>query len=238
MIAITFDTDHMTDPMMRVFLRDILPPRIATTFFCYRPFESLAGAGHEIGLHPYFGPASGDWLETTLALRDTIARAMGVTAAGVRPHSLKCSQNFLVQLHDAGFGYVSTVELPTRSPIPAYRHTWGPIEIPIRYMDNMDLWKRDKRGLPHRCFAPEILDMALNGPELFCFDFHPIHIYLNTSTFADYEAWTKAGRPELAQPVERNAYGVRDFFLDLCHAMLERGESGMTCGAVAATVAD
>ena len=232
----TFDTDHMTDHTMAVFQDEILPPEFAYSFFCYKPFPVLAARGHELAIHPHL-EASESWVDKIRAMRAELSLAHGEEPMGLRPHSLACSQNLIVQLNSLGLEYVSTISLPAGMEADCFRYPWGPVEIPIRYMDNMDLWARDKTGLSAKCFARETIDRALDSRSAFCFDFHPIHIFLNTSTFGDYEAWVNAGRPPLERPVQRQGYGVRDFFLEICNESAKRGLKFTNCRDAARQVA-
>lgn len=236
-IVITFDTDHMTDPMMEVFVRTILANDVACTFFCSQWFPSLTNVQHvELALHPYLANSS-EWIAKTIDLRSAVSAGSGRRIAGLRPHSLMCSQKYLVDLDEIGITYVSSISVPVEQEVSPFRYPWGPVEIPIRYMDNMDLWWRDKRGSGRSCFDTATIDLALASSTLFCFDFHPIHIYLNTTRFADYEAWVRDGRPNLEKPIERASYGVRDFYIELCNAIRRSGALHGTCADVATNFA-
>ena len=226
MIALTFDTDHMTETMMSRFL-DILPSGLPFTFFCHRPFSSLKRGRDEIAMHPYLAIPE-RWLEVTNALRAEI-ESMADPLVGLRPHSLMSSQPYLVQLHEIGIRYISSITIHPDQDMPCFRYPWGPVEIPIRYMDNMDLWARDRTRQSETCFSRSSITKAIAAKNLFCFDFHPIHIFLNTSRLEDYEQWGRAGRPELSDPVERPDYGTRDFFLDLCREITRSGAPVVTC---------
>jgi hypothetical protein len=232
MIVLTFDTDHMTERMMDIFIDRIMPPDITATYFCSRPFASLRGAKGELAPHPVLEP-SRPWLQ---ALQDKIREVEDFYQAeveGLRTHSLVSSQQMMVQLNTLGLSYVSSIAIPYSANIAPFRGPWGVVEIPIRYMDNMDLWARDKTGLQSRCFDEAIIELAMTEGQHFCFDFHPIHIMLNTAQFADYETWVQRGRPELDDLVKRRCYGTRDFFLDLCAAIRRAGREHVTCATIA-----
>ena len=231
MIALTFDTDHMTDGMMAQF-GQIIPSDFPYTFFCHRAFPKLRFDKSEIAMHTNLR-APESWIDVTTALRSEIEAIAG-PVSGLRPHSLMCSQLYLVRLHEIGIVYVSSITIDPEQDMPCFRYPWGPIEIPIRYMDNMDLWSRDKAGLTQTCFSKKVIESAICSRQLFCFDFHPIHIILNTSRFGDYEQWVHDGRPDLPKPIERRDYGTRDFFLDLCREIRRSGAEIATCRQAAA----
>ena len=228
MIIMTFDTDHMTENMMAVFLNEIVPKALPATFFCYKVFDCLVGASQEVAMHPSFAEGEA-WLPATRKLQTALADKHDVVPRGLRPHSLMSSQRYVVDLNGLGFEYISSISVPSAVDIACFRYPWGPVEIPVRYMDNMDLWARDKTHQTTACFEPRIIADAVTAKGVFCFDFHPVHIYLNTSRFEDYEEWVKAGRPELSRPIERAAYGTRDFFFDVCEAAAREGLKMLTC---------
>jgi hypothetical protein len=234
MIVFSFDTDHMTERMMALFVERILPPNLSCTFFCTQPFEVLRGRGHEIAAHPFLKERE-SWVAETAQLRAKLEGVAGGPIRGVRPHSLVSSQTYIIDLDARGVQYLSSITVSAATDVAAFRYPWGPVEIPIRYMDNMDLWARDKRRLAHTPFSRDIIDFALDA-RLFCFDFHPVHLLLNTSAFSDYEAWVREGRPELLSPIERPDCGVRDFFLDVCAAIEKRGSPLATCAEIATSV--
>lgn len=231
-IAITFDTDHMSQDGLAYFLEAVLPKNITATFFCYQPFACLRGTAHEVAAHPYLAGSS-DWLSTAKHLIHQIEDDNQCEIKGLRPHSLMSSQNFIVQLNSIGLKYVSSISAHPDLDTDAFRYPWGPVEIPIRYMDNMDLWARDKAQQPVHCFSKSHIKNAVSCEGLYCFDFHPIHILLNTSVFNDYENWTREGRPELKSCVVGTGYGVRDFFLDVCDAIISAEQTVHLCKDIA-----
>lgn len=231
MIAITFDTDHMTPDGLSYFIDAVVPKSIRATFFCYRPFVCLNSTDHEVAVHPYLAESS-DWISTTRELIDKVESASNRKVRGLRPHSLMSSQNYIVKLNSIGMDYVSSISAHPEMDVDVFRYPWGPAEIPIRYMDNMDLWARDKTHQTGECFSKSHIENALNSSGVYCFDFHPIHILLNTSHFSDYEEWTSRGRPELKSCVGSESYGVRSFFLDICSAIERAGDTAYLCSDI------
>jgi hypothetical protein len=187
MIAITFDTDHMSERSMETFLSTFDVPGSAT-FFCTRRFECLAGSRHERAIHPFLN-ATTDWVGATREL----ANEVGGDIVGVRSHSCTASQQYAVQLHAMGFLYVSHAIFPGHAGLKPFRHPWGVWEMPIYYMDNMDYEMRELIGEGHRPFEAHNITTALANPDsLFVFDFHPVHILHDTRRRADYQSWVAA----------------------------------------------
>jgi hypothetical protein len=221
-ICLSFDTDHLDEARMREFLDDVAVPG-AATFFCTQRYASLGGA-HELCPHPFLQEGV-DW-EKELAS----GRADFPAAVGWRSHSCVYSHLLAQRLAQDGYRYVSIRdELGARGLAP-YREAWGVWHLPIFYMDNLDFsYSRFWGGHRHRPFAPELIDAALSDDGLYVFDFHPIHLMLN-STSADAYLERRAGFVS-GGPMERlrcDGYGARDFYDDLSAAMQAAGVRSQT----------
>ncbi len=227
MIVLSFDTDHMTDNMMGLFLSECLPSEVPTTFFCTQRYSELAKRRNaEIALHPVLDHTH-DWKSITEGMIADIGSTEGVS--GIRAHSCAYQQKYGVLLSELGLHYVSQVTLPFECEVEPFMHPWGIWEIPIRYMDNMDMWASERSGLTARKFSVKVLEAAISSKTPFCFDFHPVHILLNTSCMEDYARWAEAGRPEISALARNRNYGVRDYFNDLLQLAADANAEFSTC---------
>lgn len=218
MIFITYDTDHMTEARMESFLSTFRIPGEAT-FFCTERFGSLESKDndrHEIGLHPFLDDQT-DWMAVVTALRGQWPRSKSIR--GVRAHSCTYSQRFGVNLSKAGFEYVSHVTVPISAPLQPYMYPWGIIEVPIHYMDNMDFTQVEVYP-DHTPFDLNFIQDAVSSPLAFIFDFHPIHLLINSTSAAEYAVWWELGCPHDYCCEGR---GVRDFYNDLVDIMIASG---------------
>lgn len=225
MICLSYDTDHMSAPGMVQFLREFAPPGCGT-FYLWQPFGDIDWKGHEIAPHPYLQRT--DNLENEI--RD-FSRSVGLyddkpIATGMRIHSCVYAHTVGVAAKALGFTYVSMASHPPEAGLHPYRHPWGVWEMPIYYMDNMDFctpvnWP----DIGHQVFSRDVITRAISEPGLFVFDFHPLHIALNTTSYAGYQlvkgqVFNGTGTPyDHALP----GYGVRSFYLDLLEAMDKAG---------------
>lgn len=232
MIAITFDTDHMSDASMETFISSFEIPGEAT-FFCtrrYALFDSAFRGRHEIALHPVFKPGD-DWGKVTTRLRQEV----GDPVYGVRPHSCAYDHHYGVYLAEHGFRYVSQSTWLYRAGLLPHLHPWGVWEIPIYFMDNMDYSHvAVAKGRP--AFSPRVIERALSEDGLFVFDFHPILLLLNAANAAEYQEWTRAGRPDLFNESTSKIRGSAVFFRELVQAMNGAGQKshGLNMIAMAA----
>lgn len=191
------------------------------TFFCTQTYECLSSSTHELAPHVTLREGA-DWDE---ALREM--RGLFPDAVGWRSHSCVFSHLLAEQLWRLGYRYVSVHdELDHPRPEPR-RHAWGLWQLPIYYMDNLDFSAPRFWSGGHETFRRATIEQAVSGDGLYVFDFHPVHLTLNSPSVDEYFA----RRPLLAEgrPVDEIAYagrGARTFYDELCSAMHDsRNES-------------
>ena len=223
MIALTFDTDYVDDRRMAEFLDLVTIPGEAT-FFCTRRYAVLDGMQHELCPHPTL-QAGADWSDELERYR-----ALFPAAIGWRSHS--CVYSHLIAEHLAAEGYVyaSTVDrLGEPRPRP-YREAWGLWQLPIYYMDNLDFSARRHWPLAiTEPFAPNLIERALTDDGVYIFDFHPIHVLLNSPSAEAYFERRDAfltGSP-LAE-LRHAGPGTHDFYGVLIAAMEAAGTASVT----------
>lgn len=226
MICITFDSDWMTEISMSRFLAEFNIPGKAT-FFLHQRFNCLAKTDNEIAPHPFITDLS-DWRQNLGNLRDSI----GSPATGIRPHSCVFSHEIGLGLKELGYKYVSQANNIYQDGLAPFRHPWGLWEMPIFYMDNMDFWMRKNwPSLDHTSFSRELIDRAISGDDLYVFDFHPLHIALNTRTSDDYQAVKEQIIKDGKSPFDLafSGRGARTFFIELCNAMAQNENYSNSC---------
>ena len=219
MICLTFDTDHMDEARMTQFIdTHNLPGKV--TFFCTRQFTSLSGSGFEVAPHPLL-EAGADWTTELLAMRQ-----MFPAAVGWRSHSCVFSHLLARWLGENGYNYVSVEERFGQPGIQPTRHPLGTVwQIPIYYMDTFDIsrkmfWTGDERPPFDKAF---ILG-ALDPQGMYVFDFHPIHVMLNTPNPEFYFSARERYRTgEADRQLRYQGYGVGDFFQELCDQLRDTG---------------
>jgi hypothetical protein len=227
MICLTFDSDHMDEPRMAEFLDRIEIPG-AGTFFCTQHYACLDATHHETGPHPTLEMGM-DWRAELDRMR-----AMFPNAKGWRSHSCVFSHLLAEWLADNGYRYVSTNDQFGHRAIQPVRHPWGVWHFPIFYMDNMDFsaahfWEDDDNA--DGPFSDRFIDAALADDGVYVFDFHPIHLLLNTPGRDHYFA--VRDRFKVGERLEELAYGgvgTRSFFERLCTAMREGGRQSANLG--------
>jgi hypothetical protein len=231
LICLSFDTDHVDQPRMEEFLRDVPFPGVGT-FFCTERYEALDGGPHELCPHPTL-EEGGDWTAELDRKREEFPEARGV-----RTHTCINSHPISIEFHRRGFEWVSARDEPGRRGITPYREAWGVWHVPIYYMDNMDFSFGDYwPGASDGPFGSELLEAATRESGLYVFDFHPIHLMLNSTSAQEYFA--RRDRFKAGEPIEElrcEGYGAGEYFADLVGLMREAElESVGISDALAAT---
>ena len=116
--------------------------------------------------------------------------------------------------------------------IQPVRHPWGVWHFPIFYMDNMDFssgcfWSSETEGP----FSDTMIEAALADDGVYVFDFHPIHLLLNTPERARY--FSVRDRFKAGVALDQLVYagnGTRRFYERLCAAMARDGLKSLSLG--------
>ncbi len=228
MITLTFDTDHMSEARMAAFLDEVPIPGRAT-IFCTQRYACLEGTHHELAPHPYLGESS-DWSRELSSMRQMLPHARSW-----RSHSCVYSHIVAEWVGKNGYECVSTQDRLYQKGNMPIRETFGVWQFPIYYMDNLDFsdqrfWGRAGR----RPFEFGLIETALKEPGHYVFDFHPIHLLLNSPNFEFYAAAREGFKSEEGiASLAFSGYGVRNFYNDLIIAMRATGQiSGSLCESV------
>ena len=211
---------------------------VRATFFCTH--GGIAVPGHERALHPNFR-RSGDALtclrdklgEQYATLNDTevyhhvleTTRAFSPDAKGVRAHSLYYDTQLLPLYQASGLQYDSSYCLPFVDGIRPFFKEHAILEIPIYYMDHLDLMEQRT--------SFDLDRLALDRCGVKVFDFHPNMIYTNAPTCEFYER-TKAfyHDPEHLRSARHAGRGVRTLLLSLLAAIHQQHLMTATLGDV------
>jgi peptidoglycan/xylan/chitin deacetylase (PgdA/CDA1 family) len=174
-VCLTFDVDFAPDYMLDHVLTILARADVPATFYATHHSEvlrELAAVGkHEVGLHPYTGPATtqGENLE---AIVDDLRRSYP-EAVGTRFHVLHHSYRDLLTLGRLGLQYdVSTLRFGTPYLLPAHHRDLGLVLLTYSWEDGIS----ENAGIPLRL---ETLDVE--SPGLKIFNFHPMNVFINGS---------------------------------------------------------
>lgn len=226
MIVLTFDTDYMTAEDLRRFADEYAFPGTGT-FFLWQPMRGLTLGDHELGLHPFLGE-NAPWMDTV----DAMIRDGGRDVYSVRPHSCAYSHMLGIHLAKRNVRCISQATSLFTTGLRAQRQPWGLWELPIYYMESMDFtFSYNWPELRHEPFDASVIDKSLTEPGLYVYDFHPLHVAMNTSSFTQYQSVRDDVVSGRVSPFDVNfpGRGSRTFFLELIERMERSGTQSVTC---------
>lgn len=133
-------------------------------------------------------------------------------SVSVRSHSMTQNSLILDEFEKKNLLFDCNTFIPFSSDmvIKPYKHwTKKLVKVPYFWEDDVHIlynWSWD-------------VERYLNYTGLKVFDFHPIHLFLNTENLSRYENAKKDldNYSSLVKHINKNKRGVRDFFLDIIH---------------------
>jgi hypothetical protein len=233
-IVLSFDVEWAGPAIVNDILAELDKRGLAGTFFCTH--NGIDVPGHERALHPNFR-RDGDTIRQLqkkfgpefdkLSDDDVIRQVLETTwnfcpeAVGLRTHSLYFELKLLAMMKQLGLDYDSSCMLPLQGHISPFSTMWGITEIPIYYMDHMDL----VNGLT----GFRVDDLKLDQKGLKVFNFHPTLIYLNAESDESYQkAKLDYTDPDALLKKRFTGRGTRSLFLDLLDTMASGSFKTMT----------
>ena len=230
MISLTFDTDYVGEADLRRFVEQFDLPGEGT-FFLWRPFRDLRLGVHELAPHPFYSETR-SWSETL----DEFENVWGRRGDVIRTHSCVYSHYMGVDLARRGYRATSHTTPLGQMGLTPYRQPWGLWELPIYYMDSMAMtFGRNWPSYNDEPFDERIIEAAVEDQTgLYVFDFHPVHVILNTSSYDQYQTVRSqivegdASLFDLAFPGQ----GCRAFYERLLTRMRDSGVRSVTGSAV------
>jgi hypothetical protein len=201
------DTDWCPEEVLRYSLALFEKHALPCTVFATGHYETL---GHydasriEIGLHPNFKDTTAEGYEAKL--RELCK--MYPQAQGVASHAMMSSTPLLHLFKQCGMKYDRNLLRYKDSNATAFYYFNGLLRLPIFWED--DIWFTVEPGVP---FTAELL---ANESFRCIFNFHPIHLYLNTESPLHYQSF-KAFQHDLKklEGYIGKGYGTRNFLGDL-----------------------
>ncbi len=218
-IAITLDIDWAPDFMIDFVAEKLAAKRVKATWFVTHQSPAIDRLRQhpglfELGIHPNFLPGSTHGTTTS----DILHHCMGLVpeAISMRTHALVQSSPLLAQVMKKTPITIDVSLLlpymPELQPVEYYWQGNRLLRIPYFWEDDLEMER------PSPCWHLAPLLEASKGLKVF--DFHPIHIYLNSANMEPYQALKKqapdlmAATPTQAKShIEPNA-GTQTMFLE------------------------
>lgn len=215
MLCITIDIEWSPDELVESVVQTLNEHKVKATFFATHP---ITINGHEISLHPNYSTAN--------KYRKTITKLHNLfpNSKGVRSHRLTTDEMLLPIYKELGLVYDSGYVMMNMKNIQPFYLEHDIVEMPIFYMDRLHF---DEPRFYKKGFS--INSMDLNSAGLKVFDFHPIHIFINTNKVDLYQ---KAKRyyheSKLLEQFKNKNKGIGTYFSDLLQYIVSTGTKTYT----------
>lgn len=201
--SISIDTDWVSDDVLQFTIDLINRFGIQATFFCTNQTDCDFNK-HEIAIHPNF---------TSLDFNRHIDEMLSIfpMAKGIRSHSLFYSERMRPIFYQKGIEYTSNYMLFEHKNLTPCMVSPTVIELPIFFMDTFNLIMKG----PKANFATDVDKLTEVGLKVY--DFHPIHVYMNTYSFEHYEEFKHEYKnsAKLKTYINTKYYGIRNYLEDL-----------------------
>lgn len=211
---ITFDIDWAHDEIIHDLIDLVSQTKVPTTWFFTHDTKTLdrlrENDSFELGIHPNFNNLLvGDFYNGRTAT-EVVERLMGFIpeATVARSHSITQSSRITQIFRSVGITHESNDYIPITANIEIrpWRLESGVVRVPYFWSDE----------LACSSYPDIMISKALDSRGLKIFDFHPIHVFLNTESLDRYERT----RPLHHKPKELikhryDGYGSRNRLLEL-----------------------
>ncbi len=209
--AVTIDFDWAPDALIEDTSALLGRYGVSATFFATHKHGAVIPARHEIGVHPKMLENFLEGTPPETVLRDIMA--LYPSARGVRNHSLCACTRFYRLYTPHGLQYESNMLCYGVHHLRPFWMVEGVVQLPLFWEDDLHMDYAARLG--HRMFS--LQPLQLERPGLKVFNFHPVHLWLNTESAAHY----LAAKQYYHEPHELERFrnterpGVRTMFVQL-----------------------
>ena len=212
-IFLTFDLDWAHEEVVSDTIDLINQSGVSSTWFVTHKssvLEKLSKQENvELGIHPNFSIPFNQFNKINKKPEKVLDDLLDIVpdAKSVRSHSLFHSERLVDLFNDCGLSHISNYFIPHGSGLAVRPFSiWEDmVMVPHCWQDNVAL----KMNLPF----PDKIELLESH---FVFNFHPIHIFLNTENLERYELSRKdQSNPKELIKQRYKGYGTRDIFLKL-----------------------
>ena len=219
MPIITFDVDWAPDFIIEEIKEVLVDNKIKSTWFITNDFPILKELKNnslfELGLHPNFEQSSTQGKNETEIL--TNLKKIIPKAKSIRTHKFFQSSIILDLFQKYGIENDSSILLPHVKNInPHYIKYFNLYRFPVFWEDDVEMANKDNWLINHN---------ELDLPGMKIFNFHPIHIYLNSCDMKTYSlikqdiGIEKMNHQNSKKFINNTKAGVRTFFDQLIDSL-------------------
>ncbi len=204
MIALTFDTDWVQEETLVELCKNLSNNHLKATFFVTREYKYLKNPLFEINPHINFNSHYSDYKKEFLKIGKTIHKK----TKGIRNHSLYFHERLREIWRQSGIKYSINQLLPLVEDLKPFYISKSVLELPLYFLD---YWYLENNQKPKF----DINDLKLGKPGLKIFDFHPIHLSLNTPSLNYYQKFRHFyHKPKMIKKYSFKGRGIGSLFFD------------------------
>jgi len=209
---LTFDTDWAPDYVIDYVSEKLEKLKIKATWFITHDSPSIRKLGKnslfEIGLHPNFANNSTQGNNVNDILKNL--KEIVPKAESIRTHGLLQSSEIFLKFKEFGIKNDVSILLHEESFLkPHYSKYFQITRFPYFWEDDVEMVTRNWKNIEKY--------FSISGLKIF--DFHPIHIFLNSDTMEKYDELKQMGYPKIEQKLmskfRNKSIGVNTFFDNL-----------------------
>ena len=213
-IFLTFDVDWCSDDVLSYTLDILEKHNTKATIFMTNNTPLInrirANKNIELGLHPNFNNLLRGDFKYGKSIDDVLSYYKKIVpeAISVRSHSMTQNTHILDSFEKFNFIFECNTFIPFSSNVALkpYKHwTKKLIKTPFFWEDDIHCiyeWKWD-------------VNLFLKNKGLKIFNFHPIHVFLNSENLTKYEASKKVSSHSELINLKNKRYGTESFLYDL-----------------------
>lgn len=214
-IYLTIDVDWACDKVIESCANILLERNVSATWFITHEtplINDMRGVEQfELGIHPNFNfLLNGDFRNGRCA-EEVVDRLLNIVpeAKSVRSHSMTQSSILLDLFFEKGLTHESNHFIPEQSHIELrpWQHWAGLVKVPYFWEDDVYCLTKENSSM----------ESLLLRKGLKVFDFHPIHIFLNTENMSRYNRCrgVLGDHEKLSSYINNDFFGTRDRLLEL-----------------------
>jgi hypothetical protein len=220
-LFLTFDIDWANDDVLKDTIHLVEQADVAATWFVTHKTPVLERLSEnpkfEVGIHPNFNPLLSGSHDAGRNAEEVVQRCLEIApgAKAVRSHSMTQSSVLLEVFKESGLTHDANHFVPYSTGIELKPWlSWnGLVRVPYSWEDDVHILY-DSIGIRQDC--PRGIAINRSDRGLKVFDFHPVHIFLNTESLERYERT----RPLHQNPAELikhryQGYGTRSRLIEL-----------------------
>jgi len=214
MIIITLDIDWASDFVIKKVDEMLKERNIKATWFVTHKSAHLKNLSknrnYELGIHPNFLPNTTQGKTPKEILKKL--KKIVPNAVSLRTHSLHQNSHLLSLYKDYGIKFDASLLLyKTKNIEPHYNPLFELQRIPFFWEDDVEIYEKN----PDWNFKST---KHISGLKIY--NFHPIHIILNTNDMSDFKKIQKkievnSLNDEILQKYVNKKKGVKDIFLEI-----------------------